>query len=393
MPKALDKITFYGASWCVDCAALKQYMGEHKIGYDWIDIDKDAKAAAKVAAINSGTKTIPTLVFGDGSVLVNPPVQVLADKLGKPEKPEQVYNDLSIVGAGPTGLSAAIYTTREDISTELFERKAVGGLAGSTDLIDNYPGFPDGVTGIELAEAMEKQAKRFGAKFKTAEITNIEDEGKYKKLTTSEGAHYAKAVLIATGSDYRKLGIPGEKELTGRGVHYCATCDGPLYRDKNLVVIGGGNSAMQESIFLTKFAKKITLLVRGDQLKGSEILIEKIKTMPTIEIHYGVKSTAIKGEARVSGVEGLSTAGKTVDFAADGVFVFIGLVPNTGWLKGIIDLDEHGFIKTDKTFHTSMRGVYAAGDVRSGATLQIASAVGEGVTAALMIREYLKEEG
>lgn len=395
MPKAAP-LVFYGATWCQDCAKTKRFLGEHKVDYEWVDIEKDAAAAAKVAELNDGSKTIPTLVLPDGSVMAMPSNQDLASKLGIAAEPQQQYNDLSIVGAGPTGLSAAIYTTREDIKTVMYERKIVGGLAGITDMIDNYPGFPEGIGGIELAEAMEKQARRFGAEIKTGEeVIKITDEGKYKKVTTTTGEHNAKSILIATGSDYRKLGIPGEKEFTGKGVHYCATCDGPLYREKTLVIVGGGNSAMQESIFLTKFASKLVMLVRGNQLKGSEILIEKIKSMPQVEVHYNVTATEIRGDGgRVAAVEGInSVSGKTVEFVTNGVFVFIGLIPNTGWLKGIVDLDPSGFIITDKTFQTSMRGVYAAGDVRSGATLQIASAVGEGVTAALMIREYIKEEG
>jgi thioredoxin reductase (NADPH) len=306
------------------------------------------------------------------------------------------YHDLVIIGAGPTGLSAAIYTTREDISTVLYEKAAVGGLAGSTDMIDNYPGFPEGVSGLDLSEAMENQARRFGAEFMTGiEVKSITDEGKYKRIVTNEGEQFAKAILIATGSTYRKLGIPGEHEMTGRGVHYCATCDGPLYRGKRLVVIGGGNSAMQESLFLTKFAEEITMLVRGPELKGTEIIMEKTLSTPKIKVVYNVTPTEILSRAgKVAAVEGVSTGtDKTVRYGADGVFVFIGLYPNTEFLKRSVKLDHAGFVMTDKMFETSTQGVFAAGDVRHGATWQIASAVGEGVTAALMIREYLKDEG
>jgi thioredoxin reductase (NADPH) len=388
-------ITFYGASWCLDCRRTKKFLGEQHVDYRWIDIDRDGRAAETVAKITNGSKAIPTLVLPGGQVLVEPSDQQLAEALGLPLQSQNSYNDLTIVGAGPTGLSAAIYTTREDIQTVLYERAIVGGLAGITDTIDNYPGFPDGVSGLDLAESMEKQARRFGADIQTGiEIQGIVDEGKYKKVTTSDGTHYSKSILVATGSDYRKLAVPGEKEYTSRGVHYCATCDGPLYRGKTIVVVGGGNSAMQESIFLTKFAAKIIMLVRGPELKGSEILIEKVKGIPGLEIHYGVSTTEIKGaDGRVTSIEGINRSGKTVEFKTDAVFVFIGLVPNTQWLKGLVELDQSGFVVTDKTFQTSMKGVFAAGDVRSGSTLQIASAVGEGVTAALMIREYLKEEG
>ncbi len=391
-----DSLTLYGATWCPDCSRVKHWLGEHNISYTWVDVDRDPKAADFVMDINGGNRVIPTVKLADGAVMVNPSNHDLATALDVTEKAVTNYHDLVIIGAGPTGLSAAIYTTREDISTLLLEKAAIGGLAGITDQIDNYPGFPDGIGGLQLADQMEAQARRFGAQFETGvAVESIHDEGIYKRLETTNGVRYAKSVLIATGSSYRKLGVPGEQELTGRGVHYCATCDGPFYRDKKLVIIGGGNSAMQESLFLTKFASEIVLLVRGDQLKGTEILIEKIKTTAKITVHYGVQTTEIVGhEGKVTAVEGISkSSGKTVSFDTDGVFVFIGLDPNTGWAKGHIDLDDHGFVLTDKTFATNLPGVYSAGDVRSGATWQIASAVGEGVTAALMLREYLKDVG
>src|SRR3989338_4377805 len=181
---------------------------------------------------------------------------------------DKKVHDLVIVGAGPAALSAAIYTCREDIDTLLFEKGAIGGLAAVTDWVDNYPGFADGVSGLDLSKAMHKQAERFGAKIELGEVQKIEDQGKFKKLTTTEGDIYARAVLISTGSDYKKIGVPGEKEYYARGVHYCATCDGAFYRDKRLVVVGGGNSAAQEAIFLTKFASHIDMLVRSS-LKAS----------------------------------------------------------------------------------------------------------------------------
>src|SRR3989337_1128599 len=189
---------------------------------------------------------------------------------------EPVPHDLVIVGAGPAALSAALYTSREDIDTVLFEKGAIGGLAAVTDWVDNYPGFEKGVAGLELSEQMRKQAERFGAKIELGEVQKIEDQGKLKKLTTTEGDIYTKAVLIATGSEYRQIGVPGEKEYYARGVHYCATCDGAFYRDKKLVVIGGGNSAVQEGMFLTKFASRIDMLVRGPALRASQVLQDEL---------------------------------------------------------------------------------------------------------------------
>jgi len=303
-------------------------------------------------------------------------------------------HDLVIVGAGPAALSAAIYTTREDIDTVLFEKGAIGGLAAVTDQIDNYPGFADGVSGLDLAEALRKQAERFGAVIELGEVTKISQEGRYKRLETTSGDYWAKAVLIATGSDYKKLGIPGETEFYARGVHYCATCDGAFYRDKRLVVVGGGNSAVQEGIFLTKFASSIDLLVRGPKMRASEVLQHELKQhTDKIAVHMNTTTDAIIGEdnkvVKVVGTNKLT--GKKHDFVTDGVFVFIGLSPNTGFLAGTgIELDEQGLIVSDEHLATNMDGVFVAGDVRSGATMQIASAAGEGATAALMIRKYLE---
>ncbi len=299
-------------------------------------------------------------------------------------------HDLVIIGAGPAALSAAVYTSREDIQTVMIEKGAIGGLAAVTDWVDNYPGFKDGVAGLELAEQMQGQAERFGAEIQLNEVTGIKDDGKLKVLATLEGDIYARAVLIATGSEYKKIGVPGEEEFYGRGVHYCATCDGAFYRDKKLVVVGGGNSAAQEGLFLTRFATHIDILVRST-LRASDVLIKELKKNEKITVHLGTSTDEIVGkDSKVEKVVGTKD-GKKVEFKTDGVFVFVGLEPNTKFLAGMgIDLDERGFIKTNAKLQTNIKGVFAAGDVRSGATLQIASASGEGATAALMIREYLE---
>lgn len=311
-----------------------------------------------------------------------------SQKRGSREMP----HDLITVGAGPAALSAAIYTCREDIDTLLFEKGAIGGLAAITDWVDNYPGFEKGISGLDLSEQMRKQAERFGAKIELGEVMSIKTDGKLKKLETTSGDLYAKAVLIATGSDYKKIGVPGEDDYYARGVHYCATCDGAFYRDKKLVCVGGGNSAVQESIFLAKFASHIDLLVRS-QLKASEVLIKELqKHKDKITVHLGTTTDEIVGkDNKVTKVVGTKD-GQKVEFETDGVFVFVGLKPNTQFLTGSdIETDEIGLIKSDLRLMTNMPGVFVAGDVRSGATLQIASAAGEGATAALMIREYLED--
>jgi len=307
---------------------------------------------------------------------------------------EQEVHDVVIIGTGPSALAAAVYTTREDIETVLYEKSIIGGLAAITDMVDNYPGFPEGVTGLELAERLEKQAMRFGAKIEFGEVSAIRDEGNIKTLTIDGQDVKARTILIATGSDYKKLDVPGEMEYYGRGVHYCATCDGALFRDKRLVVVGGGNSAIQESMFLTRYVTHIDLLVRST-IKASEVLqrdLQKYVDEGKITIHLNTTTDEIIAtDGKVTGVKA-TTDGKPTTFDADGVFVFVGLKPNTGFLAGSgIELDELGLVKTNERLSTNVPGIFASGDVRSGATMQIASAVGEGATAALSIREYLDE--
>jgi thioredoxin reductase (NADPH) len=301
-------------------------------------------------------------------------------------------HDVIVVGAGPAALTAAIYTTREDIETLLFERGVIGGLAAVTDKIDNYPGFADGVAGLELSEQLRKQAERFGAEIELGEVTGLKDEGELKRLETTSGDMLARAVLIATGSDYKKIGVPGELEFYARGVHYCATCDGAFYRDKKLVVVGGGNSAFQETIFLTRFASHIDLLVRS-KVRASDVLQEELQKFVDegkVTIHLATTTDEIIGaDKAVTKVVGTKDGAK-VEFEIDGVFVFVGLMPNSQFVAKTLDLDTIGFVKTDQDLQTSMKGVFAAGDIRSGATMQIASAAGEGATAALKIREYLE---
>jgi thioredoxin reductase (NADPH) len=309
------------------------------------------------------------------------------------DKADIPKHDVIMIGAGPAALTAAIYTTREDIETLMFERGVVGGLAAVTDKIDNYPGFADGIEGLTLANNLQAQAERFGAVIELGEVLAIHDEGKYKRLETTSGDMLARAVLIATGSDYKKVGCPGEAEYYARGVHYCATCDGAFYRDKRLVVVGGGNSAIQEAIFLTRFASHIDLLVRST-IKASDVLQKDLQEYidnGKITVHLGTKTHEIVGKDNfVTKVIG-DQNGEKVEFEADGAFIFVGLIPNSQFLqKTSVKLDEIGFVLTDPDLHTSMKGVFAAGDIRSGATMQIASAAGEGATAALKIREYLE---
>jgi thioredoxin reductase (NADPH) len=297
-----------------------------------------------------------------------------------------------MIGAGPSALAAAIYTTREDMNTVLYEKAVVGGMAAITDRIDNYPGFPEGIEGFALAGQMESQAKRFGAKIEFGNVTAIRDGGSHRIVMVDDDEVKAKAVLIATGSSHGKLGIPGEQEYYGRGVHYCATCDGAFYRDKQLVVVGGANSAVQEAIFLTRFAKHVNLLVRST-IKACEVLqneLQKYIDQDKITVHLGTTTDEIIAkDGRVCAVK-TTKNGKIANLNTDGVFIFAGLKPNTAFLDGSgIELDDQGFIKTNSRMQTNIPGIFASGDVRSGAVMQVASAAGEGAVAAVSIREYL----
>lgn len=306
---------------------------------------------------------------------------------------ESNIKDVVLVGAGPSSLTAAIYLSREDIATTLYERGVVGGMAAITDQIDNYPGFAEGVTGMKLADELQKQAERFGAKIEYGDVTSLKKTDDVIELTVDGATVKTKAVLLATGSNHRKLGVPGEDELYGRGVHYCATCDGAFYRDKNLIVVGGGNSAVQEAIFLTRYATHIDLLVRS-KLRASDVLqkeLQKYVDAGKITIHLGATTDEILiRDDRFYGVKS-TQAGEQKEFTADGLFVFIGLIPNTQFLADSgVELDGGGHIITDSNLRTNIAGVFASGDVRSGATMQIASAVGEGAVASQQIREYLE---
>ncbi len=395
----MSTVTLYGADWCAVCHALREKLDSRGIEYEYKDVEIPEIGAEHIAlageGIPEGKKGIPTLVV-DGAIKVYPDEVWLSEHLEfEAGQVDEKIHDVVMVGAGPAALAAAIYTTREDLETVLFEKGVIGGLASTTDWVDNYPGFPDGISGLDLGENLRKQAERFGAVIELGEVTKLSRDGDIVVLDTTDGPVKAKAVLIATGSDYKRLGIPGEEEFYARGVHFCATCDGAFYRDKRLVLVGGGNSAVQEAMFLTRFASKIDLLVRGDKLKASDVLIQEMekKHKDKITVHFNTVTQEIVGQDnKLTAVKAVKD-GKETTFETDGVFIFIGLLPNTGFLKDSdIELDEIGMVKTNDKLETSLKGVFCAGDVRSGATMQIASAIGEGATAALRIREYIEQQ-
>ena len=302
---------------------------------------------------------------------------------------------LVIIGSGPSALTAAIYAAREDISVTIYEKAGFGGLAATTDWVDNYPGFPDGISGMELTKLMQQQAKRFGAVLDYGEVSDLQvrDDGNIELLVDGPSV-LARQVIIATGSSYRQLGIPGEAEYMGRGVHYCATCDGAFYRDKRLIVVGGGNSAVQEAIFLTKFASHIDMLVRSE-IKASEILqkeLQKLVEAGKITVHLGATPRQIHvQDGHVAGMRVQQSEQERI-IESDGVFVFIGLLPNTAFLQNSpVKLDNYGFVAVDEHLATNVPGVFASGDVRSNGVLQIAAAVGDGARVAISAREQLQQ--
>ena len=387
------KMTVYGAPWCPDCRRSKQFLGEQRIPYDWVDIDLDDEGRAYVQQVNDGKQIIPTIVFEDGSTLVEPTNSELALKLGISPSASRSFYDLIVVGGGPAGLTAALYAAREGIDTLIVEESAVGGQAGVTERIENYPGFPEGVQGAFLAEQMRLQAERFGVEILQAQsVTGVKAVDDFRVISTETGDEYSSsALVVATGSRYRRLGVPGEDDLIGAGIHFCATCDGPFYKDQEVLVIGGGNSAVEEGLFLTRFASKVTLLARGDQLRASQILQERAESEPKLVVRTNASVRGFRGATRVESVTvANSETGDNEELHPSGVFIFIGLDPNTEFVRGVLDTDRWGFIKTDMTFQSSISGVFAAGDVRAGSTKQLAAAVGEGTTAAMMVRGYME---
>lgn len=412
MPDA--QIVLYGAHWCPDCRRSKQFLGEHQIPYTWVDIEQDPDAESLVISTNGGKRIVPTIVFPDGSFLAEPANAELAEKLGLKTAARLSHYDLVVVGGGPAGLTAAIYAAREAIDTLVIERAAFGGQAASTEKLDNMPGFPDGVDGMDFSQRLRQQAERFGTELLQAQsVVGIERHNNYHCVRTADDQLIsARAVLIATGSRYKLLDVPGESQYSGAGVHFCATCDGPFYKGKEVAVVGGGNSAAEESLLLTKFASKVTILVRGGAFKATRFIQEKVLSHPGIEVRRHTEVTAFRGaQSKLSHIDLVDNqTSETATLAVEGAFIFIGLKPNSAFLRDSnIQLDPWGFLVTGPDLvrnvkrpagfeirdpyllETSVPGIFAAGDIRHTSTKQVVSAAGEGSTAALEIREYLKE--
>ncbi len=298
--------------------------------------------------------------------------------------------DVVIIGGGPAGLSAGIYSSRARLSTLLVEKGAVGGQIINAELVENYPGFGDGISGIDLTQTMHRQATKFGLETLSAEVTAVEVTGNQKIVKTSGGEFMAGAIIIAGGAERQKLGVPGEEKYTGKGVSYCATCDGAFFRNKTVAVVGGGNAAVTETLELTKFASKIFLIHRRHELRATKIMQEKIIAEPKIEILWDTVVEEISGETFVSKIRvgNLKTKQKSV-LDVSGVFVSVGSQPATGYLKGLLTLDAVGAIVTSDRLETSVPGIFAAGDIRSGSIRQVIGAAGDGAVAAINAGKYI----
>lgn len=301
-------------------------------------------------------------------------------------------HDLLIIGGGPAGLTAGIYAARETLDVILVEKGITGGIPAIVDHIENFPGFPEGISGMELMQRMRAQADRFNLKVdELVEVESIVPEKSGFRIVTDNNEYQSRAVIIASGGHPRQLGVPGEKEMAGKGVSYCATCDGPFFKDADLIVVGGGNAAVQEALYLTKFARQVTIVHRRDQLRAQPILQEHAFKNPKIKIIWDSVVAQINGDEQLTGVTLRNVkTGDQREITAQGVFIFIGWIPNTDFVKDLLQLDEEGHIITDSNMQTSVAGIFAVGDVRSKPFRQIANAIGDGAIGALAASKYLE---
>lgn len=297
-----------------------------------------------------------------------------------------------IIGGGPAGLTAGLYTSRSRLNTLLIEIGLLGGQMTTTEVIENYSGFPQGITGDELSRLMEEQARRFGLEVVSQEAVEVKTESEMVIVKADDTNYHCKALIICTGNEWRKLGVPGEKEFTGKGVSYCATCDAAFFQDAQIIVVGGGDSALTEALYLTKFAREVTIIHRRDALRGTKIYQERVFSDPKIKLLWNSVVQEIRGDSVVQSVlvKNVKT-GEIGELKTEGVFLFVGLSPRTQFLKGLVNLDEAGYILTSENCETSVKGIFAAGDCRKKLLRQIATAVGDGATAAFAAEKFLEE--
>ena len=300
--------------------------------------------------------------------------------------------DVIVIGGGPGGYTAALYAARANLFVAILEKLSPGGQMGTTDVIDNYPGFPQGVNGFELAMQMKEGAERFGAQTQLAEVTQVELAGQVKTVHTSGGDYQARTVVLATGAHPRELGLPGERELRGRGVSYCATCDGMFYRGKTVVVVGGGNTAVSDVLYLSRLCEKVYLVHRRDTLRASKVYLDPLQKAENVEFVWDSEVKQLLRDQAVTGVRVRNKkTGEERDIPCGGVFVAVGYLPNTELYRGQVELDEAGYVLADETTQTNLPGVFAVGDLRKKPLRQVVTAASDGAVAAHFIEEYLNQ--
>ncbi len=415
VPIPYEGIRVAGTLWSANSHQVKDFLARSQIPYQWLDIERDSAARTMVETASKERPRLPMVFFPDGTTLVDPDLRTLADKVGMSTLAKQPYYDLIIIGAGPTGLAGAVYGASEGLKTIVIEKSAAGGQAGTSARIENYLGFPQGVSGADLTRRATTQAKRLGAEILTAqEVTNVKVEGPYRVVTLNDGNKLScKALMIATGVKVRELNVPGIEPLIGASVYYgAATSEAINYKDRKVFVIGSGNSAGQGAMFLSRFAREVTIMVRGDSLQKnmSKYLIDQIDSADNISVLTNSEVASMEGSDHLETITIQNNkSGNTETVIADAVFIFIGAVPHTDFVKGIVELDNSGFILTGQDLmhdgrrprnwnlkrdpyllETSVPGIFAAGDVRHGVVRRVASAVGQGSVAISMVHKYLE---
>ena len=415
VPVPYEGIRVAGTLWSPQSHNIKDFLARNRIPYQWLNLETDLQARALVDSIIDGDNRLPVLFFPDGSTLIQPDFRLLAEKVGLQTQATQSYYDLIIIGAGPAGLGAAVYGASEGLSTALIEREATGGQAGTSSRIENYLGFPKGISGSDLARRATDQAKRLGAEILTAvEVVNVRVEDIYRIVTLNDGTELScKALIIASGVTVRKLDQPGVERLTGAGIYYgAALTEAAFYRDQPVFVVGGANSAGQAAMFFSRFAKQVTMLVRGSELaKGmSQYLVDQINATENIDVRTNTILTEAIGEEKLESIKIQNQeTGEEMEHPAAAMFIFIGAKSHTEMVADVVDQNSAGFIRAGRTLmsngkrpkgwvsqrdpfplETNVPGIFVAGDVRDEAVRRVASAVGEGANAVSQVHQYLK---
>jgi thioredoxin reductase (NADPH) len=416
VPVPYDGIRVAGTLWSASSHGVKEFLARSQIPYQWLDIERDPEARELVESTsNGGRPQLPTVFFPDGTTLMDPDLKTLADKVGMTTQPQQPFYDLIIIGAGPAGLGGAVYGASEGLRTVVIEKEAAGGQAGTSARIENYLGFPQGISGADLTRRATTQAQRLGAEILTAqEVTGVRVEDPYKIVTLKDGSELScHALMISTGVKVRELDVPGIEPFIGGSVYYgAATSEAVHYKDKKVFVIGGANSAGQGAMFLSRFASEVSVLIRGDSLQASmsQYLIDQIDGTENISLMANTEVTAVEGSDRLEAITITNNkSGESETVPADAIFIFIGAVPHTEMVAGIVERDEAGFIITGQDLiregrrpknwkprrdpfllETSVPGIFAAGDVRHGVIRRVASAVGQGAVGVSLVHKYLE---